>query len=77
MSLNRTEPVGAVVTLRDVWLEVVRCRDDLAKMNGNTADIADHEARLRSVERWRYGMPTALVLAFGSVGVTVASLVLK
>lgn len=31
----------------------------------------DHEARLRTVERWVYGIPATIVLAVGSMVATV------
>lgn len=38
------------------------------------AITGDHEKRLRALERWRYALPTSLVLALGSIAVAVISL---
>lgn len=35
---------------------------------------ADHETRLRLLERWRYSLPASLILAAGSAGVAIVSL---
>lgn len=34
--------------------------------------VDDHEIRLRALERWRYALPTSLVLAVGSVMAALA-----
>lgn len=31
----------------------------------------DHETRLRALERWRYALPTSIVLAIGSLAATL------
>lgn len=33
----------------------------------------DHETRLRSLEKWRYGLPATLVLAVASIAVSIAA----
>lgn len=42
-----------------------RDRDEMQK------DRDDHETRLRSLERWRYMLPSSLVAALVSAGVTI------
>lgn len=59
---------GAVtVTLADVWAEVRRCHEAVLLMQPQAGAIADHETRLRSVERWRYSMPAALLITLGNL----------
>lgn len=41
-----------------------------AKLDGIAAD---HEDRLRKVERWVYAVPPTLILAFGSIVVAALS----
>lgn len=59
------------VTLADVYAEVRRCQDAIWSMKPQAEMIHDHEGRIRSLERWRYGLPLALIIAAGSAGGTV------
>lgn len=63
-----------VITLKDVYIEVTRLRDTVNLMTPQATQLADHENRLRSAERWRYSLPVSLVLALGSSAVGVAEL---
>lgn len=68
---------GFYVTTKDVWMEVMRLRADLAATMSNAADVPDHENRLRALERWRYALPASVLFALASAGTTIAGLVLK
>jgi hypothetical protein len=35
----------------------------------------DHEVRIRGLEKWRYALPTSIVLALASVGAQILPLV--
>lgn len=35
----------------------------------------DHEVRLRGLEKWRYALPTSIVLALASVGAQILPLI--
>lgn len=48
-----------------------RDRDEMQK------ERDDHETRLRSLERWRYMLPSSLLAAVVSAGVTVYGLIRK
>jgi hypothetical protein len=66
------DPTSVVmITLKDVWLEVAKMRDDVAHMAANTPQLVDHENRVRSLERWRYALPTSMMIALGSAAVTI------
>ena len=64
-----------MITLKDVWMEMVKMRDDVSRISASTAQLIDHEARMRSLERWRYALPASVIMALGSVSVTVVGLV--
>ena len=49
------------ITNRDVWMEVIKMRQDLAPTIQNASSVPDHENRIRSLERWKYGIPTGIV----------------
>lgn len=49
------------VTLADVYAEVRKLTDQVQGMAPQGSVLADHEARLRSVERWKYAVPPSLI----------------
>ncbi len=59
---------GVTITLKDVYLLMQDLQKTLAPVPGHTAQLADHETRIRALERWRYSAHAAL-------GVSVSSLV--
>lgn len=78
-------PAGAV-TAKDLYDELSGLRRDLTRLlthmervdtRNETADRlhTDHESRLRALERWRYALPTSLIVAFGSGALTLMELV--
>lgn len=54
------------VTLTDVYLEVRDLRDLVTRIAATDAD-ADHEDRIRRVEKWSYAIPGSLLLGVASV----------
>jgi ribosomal 50S subunit-associated protein YjgA (DUF615 family) len=77
---NDTPPQGSQQVSGDgYWMMVIerltriettlegirRDRDEMKK------DTDDHEGRLRALERWRYMLPSSLVTAAISAGVTI------
>jgi len=71
------DPLGPIViTSREVYDAVVRLtgRVDvlISQQTTHQAEIADHENRLRVLERARWPLPSlAVVVALGSLGVTL------
>jgi hypothetical protein len=65
------EDLAVRITLRDIYEQQVvmssKLDGSLATHLTQEATIADHETRLRGLERWRYALPTALVLAAAGV----------
>lgn len=65
------------ITLDDVYAEVKGLREDVRASLGqsmeNTKDVADHEMRVRDLERWKYALPPTLLLATGSLAVALFS----
>lgn len=55
MSLPETGQV--VITNKDIYEKVVKMEGAL---NVLMPQVPDHENRLRSLERWRYALPTSL-----------------
>lgn len=50
---NQTDPTPVVkVTLNDIYATVQRVEKKVDAMEGQKEDIADHEERIRSLEKW-------------------------
>lgn len=64
-----------VITLKDVYIEVRRLQDTVAAMTPQGMQLADHETRIRSTERWKYSLPVSLLLAVGSSALAVTELI--
>lgn len=75
MSDLDSEPLGVLIGTREIYDQVIGMRADVqALVQANTATFAkldDHEARLRSIERWKYTIPTALITTVVSGGVAI------
>lgn len=55
--------MGVTITPREIYDEIVGMRDDVRSLTQSSesvaSELADHELRLRSIERWKYGVPVA------------------
>jgi hypothetical protein len=64
------------ISAREIYDQIVGLRDDVRSLVQSNAAVtetlADHETRLRNVERWKYAVPTATVGAIVSAGITIA-----
>lgn len=74
MAPNQQPPNGSG-TFMSVREAVMEIREDVKKLqatvagqvSANTTARIDHESRLRSLERWRYGIPISGLVALGSI----------
>jgi hypothetical protein len=66
MAPDATPPSGVLVTIREIFERVVQLgvKVDvlLAQQNDASKDVADHESRLRALERNRWPLPAVTVL---------------
>jgi hypothetical protein len=66
------------VTSKDIYREVIRLVGHMEGIDARNAaaDVihADHESRIRMLERWRYALPTSIVVGLGSAGIALATL---
>lgn len=71
--------VGFVVTARDIWLQLSNLTQEVRDMGAPLKEagrtLADHEVRLRMLERWRYALPVTLFLAVASILAATAAAV--
>jgi hypothetical protein len=52
---------GAVmVTLKDVYTELLTIKEAVTSMRAQAEQLKDHETRIRSVEKWKYGLPASI-----------------
>lgn len=87
MTTPPPDPFSSVVTARDVYdatrdtqaeVRALGQRLDMSEQRATERDTeararhADHEARIRSLEMWRYALP---ISAVGSVAAAVAAIV--
>lgn len=73
---DQNDSLGVTISAREIYDQIVGLRDDVRSLthsNTTTAEtLSDHESRLRSVERWKYALPTAAIGAIVSAGITIA-----
>lgn len=70
-----TEGLSVTIGAREIYDELVGVRSDVRSLSENRADVDrsldDHESRLRSVERWRYGIPGIIALSAVAAGMQI------
>lgn len=67
-----SNPDGSfTVTLADVYAEVRKTSEAVLTMAPQAGVLTDHESRLRTLERWKYGVPASLVTALAAVVVAI------
>lgn len=54
-----------------ILVELGKISVQLAVMGKTMESIPDHESRIRALERWRYGLPLAGLLAIGSAALSI------
>jgi hypothetical protein len=73
------DPLGVTISAREIYDEIVGMRADvqsLAQSNASSsATLADHESRIRAVERWKYGVPAATLSGVIATAVALYSVI--
>lgn len=62
------------VSNKDLWIELRKIQDQVTLMVPQGMVIQDHEQRLRSIERWKYALPTSLALGVASLAAVILQL---
>lgn len=56
---------GITITLREIYDQVVATREEVQTLtqtrDAHSEKLADFETRLRTLERWKYSIPVALI----------------
>lgn len=60
MSDHRPDELSMTVSAKDIYDKVTEVASDVRDIKESRAD---HETRIRALERWRYGVAAALVAA--------------
>jgi len=73
---EQSEDLGAVtIGAREIYDQLVGLREEVRTsthtLQSTAETLADHETRIRAIERWKYSVPTALVTAVVSAAVTL------
>lgn len=76
---NSEEPLGVTIGAREIYDAVLGVREDVRSLKQDNKSVNetldDHEDRLRSVERWKYGVPVATLSGLIAVAAAVYSAV--
>ncbi|AZQ70287.1 hypothetical protein EKH77_02810 [Streptomyces luteoverticillatus] len=69
--MSERDSLGVSISAREIYDQIVGLRDDVRGLTQTqtttAAELADHENRLRAIERWRYAAPLAGVSALGAI----------
>jgi hypothetical protein len=57
---NEDSGAVVVITNKDIYTELLKVKEAVSAMSPQALTIADHENRIRSVEKWKYSMPASL-----------------
>lgn len=74
--MSERDPLGVTISAREIYDEIVGMREDVRSLTQHHESVrdtlTDHEERLRTLERWKYALPTAAVSGVLAAGVTIA-----
>lgn len=78
--MSERDSLGAVVIgPREIYDELVAMREDVRSLSqtheGVATTLADHEDRIRGLERWKYALPVAAVTSAGTLITAVLKVV--
>lgn len=60
---------GVLITNKDLYIELIKVRDKVTEMTPQATTIADHERRLRKIERMVWAFPSSLILSGSAVAI--------
>ncbi|WP_411140097.1 hypothetical protein [Streptomyces sp. x-80] len=68
---DRDELGAVMIGAREIYDELVALRGDVRSLTQTheavSQTLADHESRLRGLERWRYALPLAAITSLGTL----------
>ncbi len=77
--MNRYEKLSDSIDQVRLAVERLTGHVDAINQRDSMTDrlLADYEGRLRALERWRYALPTSVVLGLGSAVIAIVSVLHK
>lgn len=69
--VHREHAEGVRIGIREIYDKIVTVDVKVSAMADYPKRFADHETRIRALERWRYGMGSAILLAVSSLIVAI------
>jgi hypothetical protein len=73
------DPLGVTIGAREIYDAVLGVREDVRSLKQDNASVNetldDHESRIRSIERWKYGVPVATLSGLIATGAALYSAV--
>lgn len=64
---QQPEPFGVLITGKDMYLEMVQLRETVGRLIPPAEQLADHERRIRKVERWVWSVPSSLLVSGAAI----------
>ena len=77
--MNRYEKLSDSIDQVRLAVERLTGHVDAINQRDSMTDrlLADYEGRLRALERWRYALPTSVILGLGSAVIAIVSVLHK
>jgi hypothetical protein len=63
------EEQGVLITNKDLYIELRKVGDKVNEMVPQALQVADHEKRIRKIERWIWSIPSSLIISMAAVAV--------
>lgn len=63
MSDNSSNQQKFEITLGDVYHELRKLQDQMKELTPMSHTLADHETRIRLIEKWKYALPIVTLIA--------------
>lgn len=61
--MTQQVPDGVMITTRDIYDKLIAVEHSVAAMTPQAQTVADHETRLRAVEKWKWSVPPTAIAA--------------
>jgi hypothetical protein len=63
---------GAVlITNKDLYVEIRKLQDSVLLMTPQAQKLEDHDQRLRALEKWKYALPSSLIVSATAIVVAI------
>lgn len=74
--MSEPDPLAVTISTREIYDQIVGLRGDVRSLTESGETVrqiqADHEQRLRGIERWKYSLPATVAAAVATGLVVLA-----